>query len=341
MFNTANKIQLGVVGGGKMGRSIFQSFAKDMVPTVWYLRKDAESQKQKWNKIQNRLIESSLEKETDREWYEKNIIITDNINDLKNCAIIFESISENIEEKKKLLIDLQGIIEENTLIASNSSSYLPSELTKGIDINNKVVGLHYYYPVELHKFVELIVDGEKDLVEQLHDFLIEFDFVVYKQSEENAFWVNRLLLAFLARAFDLLLEGKVNAADLEEYVVEYINPSGVFKMCDTIGVDILITAITNYSNKIPTPSTKSILTILSQVKELEVKENKEGSWLVDVLVKKYNSNDNVIASKELKSELDEALHKQIKALEANKIASSEQIYFALVDILGFYYIPGI
>lgn len=239
---------IGIIGGGKMGTSIFNRLSQSNEPITWYIRNDNERPNKKYKRKLNRALEHGLINQSDFNTRNNNHIITNNINTLATCDLVIESINENLEAKKGVVNQLFKILNEDAIIATNSSSFLPWQLTTNNQLSKRIIGLHFFYPTEFKNIAEVI--GKKDAnshLEKTRQFLMERGFQALFQNENNAFLLNRLMLNLQLKAFVLSQKSGYSFQEIDAAVDKYLFPEGIFRMMDEIGLDILQKSIKNYN----------------------------------------------------------------------------------------------
>lgn len=147
---------------------------------------------------------------------------------------VIESTTENLEVKREKISQLKSVC-PNILLFTNSSS-IKSEL-----IDNDMIGMHFFYPVELTGIVEIIND-KNEIGKKTAEF---FGLKVINESEDRAFLVNRLLLPLQAEALRLLQNGYgadiIDSSSSNELLIK-----GQLSMIDSIGVDTVLSGVVNY-----------------------------------------------------------------------------------------------
>lgn len=167
------------------------------------------------------------------------------LSDYRNAAdLIIEATVEKLEIKQAIARELSLIGNSNTLRLSNSSSILPSE------IGAAWLGCHFFYPVELTGFVELILPAAASQAQQqvVLECLGSLKLKAIIQDEQRAFVVNRLLLPLQTKAIACLMAGQA-AAQVESNSVTSMFPRGMLSLMDSIGLDIVLAAVENYARR--------------------------------------------------------------------------------------------
>jgi 3-hydroxybutyryl-CoA dehydrogenase len=246
---------IGIIGEGKMGSSLFHFLADFPLKIRWITSQDADVG----------LLQNSLEKKWKRQWknglisqadYDDKIarmIISRDLTHAGQCDLVIEAIWEDPIRKKELFLQLDQVIERHCILATNSSSILPSRLFISPARDPYIVGLHYFYPVQIRNIAELIftdrtTEGVKNRVQQ---FLQSTGKNFLLLNEANAFILNKLFLDIQNEAFRLVHDGVISVPELDNLVKDTIFPAGIFEFMDQVGLDIMLTSVLNYTAGYP------------------------------------------------------------------------------------------
>lgn len=155
--------------------------------------------------------------------------------------IILESSKESLEQKRSIFSSLAHIIDDRTLLFSNSSSLLPEK------IHCRCLGTHFFFPVELTGIVELIAcsAAEQPQYNQSLAFLRQSGFDVIEQDDRSAFITNRLLLPLQTAAMTALRDGYCDK-DIDTISKSELISFGQLSLMDSIGLDIVRSSAINY-----------------------------------------------------------------------------------------------
>jgi 3-hydroxybutyryl-CoA dehydrogenase len=242
--------RIGVAGEGKMGASIFFYLNDFDFHLTWLCSSEQEKEKAQktYRKKVKLFLLSGVLSEADYANKLEHTNITDSINELRDCDLIIEAITENMEVKSQLFKSLDQAVNRNCIFASNSSSIVPSCLVPSESRRDKVAGLHFFFPVNLKNTVELITFSStalqtKDLLSR---FLIQINKIPFLQDESHAFIMNRLLLDFQACAFEIVRKEGLSHRQVDEWVRQYMFPVGVFEFFDQVGIDVMLSSIKTY-----------------------------------------------------------------------------------------------
>ena len=169
-----------------------------------------------------------------------NINTTLELSDLSKCDIIIEAIIENVDIKKKLFSELGKICNENTILASNTSSIPIGILAKVSQRPEKVVGMHFMNPVPIMKLVEVIrANSTSDLTFNTTFKLAEdLKKVPVLVNDFPGFVSNRILLPMLNEAMFCVMEGVAEPEAIDTVMkLGMSHPMGPLTLADFIGLD--------------------------------------------------------------------------------------------------------
>jgi 3-hydroxybutyryl-CoA dehydrogenase len=240
--------KIGIVGGGKMGTSIFNFLTKYNFQIVWYNRTNADKINNKHIRKLNRALKNNLISKEEFELKIQSQVITNSINDLNDSCLIIECINENLAAKQILINELFTIAKPYTIIASNSSSFKPETLSKNNTQRERIVGLHFFFPVEIKNIVELVLSSynSAETIKKIEGFLSSINKNYLIQNSESAFLLNRIMLKLQAAAFNFSTKNNCKFKQIDEVVKQHLFPIGIFEMMDHIGIDIIYESAKNY-----------------------------------------------------------------------------------------------
>tara|TARA_A100001037_G_scaffold228317_1_gene206360 strand:- start:36 stop:890 length:855 start_codon:yes stop_codon:yes gene_type:complete len=233
---------VGVIGAGQMGAGIAQVCAA--------IGKNVMLCDIKQEFLDNGIgtitknLERSLSKErinqNDMDNTLGNVNTTLELNELKNCDIIIEAIVENIDIKKKLFSDLGNICEDNTILASNTSSIPIGILAEASGRPAKVVGMHFMNPVPVMKLVEVIraKSTNDDTFNTTFKLAEDLNKVPVLVNDFPGFVSNRILLPMLNEAMFCVMEGVAEPEAIDTVMkLGMSHPMGPLTLADFIGLD--------------------------------------------------------------------------------------------------------
>jgi 3-hydroxybutyryl-CoA dehydrogenase len=159
---------------------------------------------------------------------------------LADCDIIIEAIIENVEEKKKTFAELDRIVKQDAIFASNTSSISITEVAAATKRADRFVGLHFFNPVPLMKLVEVVrtIATSDETFETAYRFGQNLGKVPVRTSDKTGFIVNRLLVPYLLDAIRAYEEGVGSIPDIDNSMKLGCGyPMGPFTLLDFVGLD--------------------------------------------------------------------------------------------------------
>jgi 3-hydroxybutyryl-CoA dehydrogenase len=261
--------KIGVVGAGTMGNGIAQTAA--LIGCEVIMRDVEERFVQNGLKNIDRFLSKSVEKgkmtEDQKQGVLGRIKGTTNMADLAEVDFVVEAVIEDMNLKRSVFKDLDGICRADVILATNTSSMSITEIAVATQRPEKVVGMHFFNPVPLMRLVEVIrgfhtndeaVQVTTDLAKRMGKETVEV------KIDSPGFIVNRIMIPHMLEAINIVQEGVATKEDVDKAVKLGLNyPMGPFELMDLTGVDIC-KFVSDYFYK-----------------EL----NKEGKWVAPTLLK--------------------------------------------------------
>lgn len=239
--------KIGILGRGTMSCGIVQIFAqKDYEVTMLVRSIDENNPRASVKSIEkglNRLVEKERITKEAMDNTMNNISITTSFEDLKDCDLIIEAISEEMSVKRETFGKLDELCKESTIFATNTSSLSITEIANSTNRPDKVIGMHFFNPVPMMKLVEVIKGIATS--EETKNTIIELSKAVGKTpvevEEAPGFVVNRILIPMINEAVGILAEGVATAEDIDESMKLGANhPMGPLALGDLVGLDVCL-----------------------------------------------------------------------------------------------------
>ncbi len=238
----ADITRIGLIGAGQMGRGIAQVAAQAGVDVLLLdARLDlAEAGKQRVHKDLGRLVTKQKITEADRDDIMSRITPAVDYKVLADCQLIIEAAPEREDLKLDIFHKLSEVTDEETILASNTSSISITKLGAQTQRPDRVIGMHFMNPVPVMKLVE-IVRGlpTSDATFAATVALAErFGKTTIAARDIPGFIVNRVLIPLLNEACYALYEGLGTVEDIDTGVKLGLNhPMGPLELSDLIGLD--------------------------------------------------------------------------------------------------------
>ncbi len=239
------KIQtIGIVGAGSMGSSIanlaalngFQVILRDVEER--YL----DTALQRMDSFMSKSVERGKLTEEQKQETLGRIRTTTSLEELSVVDVVIEAVIENMDVKKEVFQELDRIVREDVILATNTSSMSITEIASVTNRPERVAGMHFFNPAQLMKLVEVVrgYQTSDETVEELKELSTKLSKVpVEVKKDSPGFIVNRIMLPQFIEAIKLLEEGVASAEDIDKAVTLGLNyPMGPFTLQDFAGVDI-------------------------------------------------------------------------------------------------------
>lgn len=292
----AREIQkIGVLGAGLMGSGIadvsvnndYRVLLKDQ-----NVEQASEGKKSIWERLEKKRkkhIISSFE----RDRISSLVTATDTYDGFENSQLVIEAVFEDLDLKQSILKEVENIIPENGIFASNTSSLPIHKIAEDSQRPEQVVGMHYFSPVPKMPLLEIIT------TEQTADWVtatarevgIRQGKHVIVVNDGPGFYTTRILAPFMNEALMLLEEG-IAIEELDRHMKQFGFPVGPAALFDEVGIDVAahITEVLSdlFAERGVTPSMKPTKLFEDGYKG---KKNKKGFYRYEVEGSKTKKKD--------------------------------------------------
>jgi 3-hydroxybutyryl-CoA dehydrogenase len=234
--------KVGVVGCGLMGSGIAQVSAQAGFPTV--VREVSKELLDKGLASITKFLQAGVERgkvapfELDK--VKENLTGTTKLEDLKDCDLIVEAITENIGVKKETFATLDAACKPEAIFASNTSSLSITEMTTFVKRPERMIGLHFFNPVPLMKLVEVVrtVRTDKAVVDTVNVWCKAIGKTAVNCGDSTGFVVNRLLVPYMLDAVRVFEQGLASRDDIDNAMKLGCGyPMGPLLLGDYVGLD--------------------------------------------------------------------------------------------------------
>lgn len=246
------KIQsIGIIGAGIMGNGITQICASHGLQVTMIDINQAAITRGTDNIIKN--LERMVKKETiTHEALEqalKRVHGSTDYESLKGLDFIIEAATENQGLKESILKQIDSIVSDETIIATNTSSLSITKLAALNSRPERFIGMHFFNPVPLMNLVEVIrgLQTNDETYHAVHAFAVEIGKHPITVKNAPGFVVNRILLPMINEAFFVLSEGLASAENIDTGMKLGCNqPIGPLALADLIGLDTCLAIMDVY-----------------------------------------------------------------------------------------------
>ncbi|MGS0747581.1 3-hydroxyacyl-CoA dehydrogenase NAD-binding domain-containing protein [Halpernia sp. GG3] len=333
-------MNIGIIGSGTMGIGIAQVAATHNCKVFLYDQNSSQTEKslEGLQKVLARLIEKNKISFEESENIYNRIKFCTELKDLKNCDLVIEAIIENKEIKQKVFSELEEIVSEECILASNTSSISITSISSNLKNSSRFLGIHFFNPAPLMPLVEIIPGllTAENLPQKIYDLIKSWGKIPVIAQDLPGFIVNRIARPFYGEALRIVEEKIATPAQVDEAMRTVGNfKMGPFELMDLIGIDINFAVTkTVYADYFYDPKYKPSL-LQQRMSEAKLLGRKTGKGFYDYSEKTQEPRNNSQDNK------DEKLFQEIflriismlvnEAVEAKRlqIASDEDLELAM------------
>jgi len=238
---------VGVVGAGTMGSGIAQVATEQGYEVA--LRDVAD------DLVADGLdtVESGIERRVEKDALSREeadaaldrVTGTTDLADLADADVVVEAVVENVDVKRDVFADLDGVTDDDVVLATNTSTLSITTIASATERPDLVVGLHFMNPVPVMKGVEVVV-GEKTAshtVDFAHAFAEALGKETWEADDKPGFVTNRILMPWINEGIRAYDEGVASKEDIDRGMKLGTNvPMGPLELADHVGLDVCLHA---------------------------------------------------------------------------------------------------
>ena len=238
---------MGVVGLGTMGAGIAQVCVQAGVETVGREVSEelAERARERIAHYIGRGVEKGRLTPEERDAALARLRTTTELADLAVCDLVVEAVVEELDAKRQLFLELEGVVAPEAVLATNTSALSVTEIASATERPERVVGLHFFNPAPVLPLVEVVRTeaASEDAVETAYAFAERIGKRPIRCADTPGFVVNRILIPLLNDCVRVLDEAGVTPEDLDTAMTAGLNwPIGPCALIDLIGIDVHVHA---------------------------------------------------------------------------------------------------
>jgi 3-hydroxybutyryl-CoA dehydrogenase len=239
--------KVGVVGLGTMGAGIAQVCVQAGVETVGREVSEelAERARERIAHYLGRGVEKGRLTPEERDAALARLTTTTELADLAGCQLVVEAVVEELDAKRQLFRELEGVVAPEAVLATNTSALSVTEIASATEQPERVVGLHFFNPAPVLPLVEVVRTeaASEDAVETAYAFAERIGKRPIRCADTPGFVVNRILIPLLNDCVRVLDEAGVTPEDLDTAMTAGLNwPIGPCALIDLIGIDVHVHA---------------------------------------------------------------------------------------------------
>lgn len=236
--------KVGVLGAGLMGHGIAQVVAQAGYDVVLREVDDAALQKGigKIEKQLARAVEKGKAEQADADAVRGRIQGTTAYSDLADCDLVIEAITEDLGLKLAMWKEVDGIVKEGALFATNTSSLSVIDQAASTSRPDRFFGLHFFNPAQVMKLVEVVrgITTSDETFAAGVEFTKSLGKMGIPTKDKAGFIVNRLLVPYMLDAIRAYEEGVGSIEEIDAAMKAGAgHPMGPLLLADFVGLDTL------------------------------------------------------------------------------------------------------
>jgi len=234
---------ISIMGAGTMGLGIAQLAASHGEDVILFDidQKVLDSSKEKLLNTLNNLLKKKKISIDEKDKIMDKINWTVNIKDISKSFMVIEAVIENLDIKKKLFYDMESLVSNECILATNTSSLSVSKIASECKKPQRILGIHFFNPVPIMQLVELVPIDQTQLKlkEMVKNKIESWNKIVVTAKDTPGFIVNRLARPFYGEALRIYEEGIADCSTID-WAMKKMGKfrMGPFELMDFIGIDV-------------------------------------------------------------------------------------------------------
>jgi 3-hydroxybutyryl-CoA dehydrogenase len=234
--------RVGIVGSGIMGSGIAEVAAKAGFEVILRSRSQssADAMVAALQKSLDKQVEKGRLEESARDAALALVRGVSDLNELADCDLVIESILEDLPTKKQLFNDLDRIVKDGAILATNTSTLPVVEMAMETGRPERVCGVHFFNPATAMPLVEIVraITSSDETIAEARAFAEACGKGPVEVKDQAGFIVNALLFPYLNNAIRLMDAGVATRDDIDTAMKGGCNfPMGPLALLDLVGLD--------------------------------------------------------------------------------------------------------
>lgn len=225
-----------------MAKGIVQEFLLKGYEVCVYGRENKKLENLK-SYIENIFLTKIFLSENETKLILSKLSLTTEIEKAKNVDLVLEALVEDLDLKKHYFKKLDVLCNFKTLFCTNTSSLSITEIAAATNRVDKIIGMHFFNPVNKMKLVEIVkgISTSEESLEMVKKLVESLDKEFVIVNEIPGFIVNRILIPMINEAILLLEQNVATVEDIDKAMMLGANhPLGPLALADLIGNDIVL-----------------------------------------------------------------------------------------------------
>lgn len=165
---------------------------------------------------------------------------------VKNTSLVIEAATENAILKAKIFKELDEVCDEETILATNTSSISITQIAAVTNRPGKVIGMHFMNPVPIMKLVEIIrgYNTTDEVMRFTVDLSKKINKIPVEVNDYPGFVANRILMPMINESIETLYTGVAGVAEIDTVMkLGMAHPMGPLQLADFIGLDVCLSIL--------------------------------------------------------------------------------------------------
>ena len=262
--------RLGIVGSGIMGSGIAEVASKAGVEVVLRSRKQetADAMLASLDKSLGKQVEKGRLEDTVAKEVLGRVTATSDLHALKDCDLVLESVVEDLAVKKALFNELDRIVADGAILATNTSTLPVIELAMETGRPEQVCGVHFFNPAPAMALVEVVrtLTTSDQTIAAVTAFAEACGKSPVEVKDRAGFIVNALLFPYLNNAVRMLEQGTADRDGIDTAMKGGCGfPMGPLALLDLVGLDTSLAILDALYNEFRDPNYAAVPTLRRMV----------------------------------------------------------------------------
>ncbi len=228
---------------GTMGRGIAQVAAMSGCEVLVFDAQSSMLERSKEELVANlkSLTEKGKISQAESEAVQNRYHWCHQLNQLFQSDWIIEAIREDLDLKKQIFLELSGIVSDQCILATNTSSLSVTSLASSVTLPERFIGIHFFNPAQIMPLVEVVpaIQTDPTVLEKSLTLIRDFGKLPISVKDTPGFIVNRIARPYYGEALRILEEGIADIATIDWAMTRFGGfKMGPFKLMDFIGHDV-------------------------------------------------------------------------------------------------------
>lgn len=235
-------MKISIIGSGAMGSGIAQVLAQSGHDVLLTDTREEALVKSKngLTSTMSKLVDKAKITQAQADEILSRITFGTGVEGMSDSQLVIEAIVENLDVKKKVFADVEAVVDEKCILASNTSSLSITSIAAACQNPNRVIGIHFFNPAPLMPLVEIIpaLQTNEDITQMVYGWVGSWGKVPVLCKDTPGFIVNRVARPFYGEALRIYEEGFADFATIDQSMRDLGFKMGPFELMDMIGNDV-------------------------------------------------------------------------------------------------------